>query len=422
MSMTETLQYPLLPHTSEAHEREQAHCAACPKLCRHTCPVADAEKRETVTPWGLMNALHFEGMGPRDSDVGELSYHCTGCRACQGFCKFHQDVPGALHTRRAEAFEHGEAPTTAKSLVAKFRSNGDNLYSRHLLDVVKEQVPEHLLRPDAKERIWIDCVTAARYPSLIRDIADIVALLDIPQVGFYIDEPGCCGLPLYDAGDLPGFLTHAKSVMAALGNCRRIYQLSPGCTHALRDVYRSLELSWDVEILPLIELLLPYLPGVQTAVAPPPPNTSGGETSSHAASNVPAPNEQGITGDATHLQGAYVYLAPCHLTRALGQNSAPEAWIRAVTDGPLRRARDEGTSTPCSGAGGSLPALLPETANAVTTRCLEQVNLAAGETLVVACSSSHRRLQTQTDAPIIHLFSLIAQHLRAHTPPRGGST
>ncbi len=93
-------------------EHEIATCTFCPKLCRFACPVAEAECRETVTPWGLMTRLddvrrETEALDP---ETAELLGHCTGCGRCAQICKHSNDVPGTLFDARAEAFEAGVLP------------------------------------------------------------------------------------------------------------------------------------------------------------------------------------------------------------------------------------------------------------------------------------------------------------------------
>ncbi len=84
--------------------RSQADtCTYCPKLCRFSCPVAEGEARETVTPWGLMSLLRLvdDGHVELTAEVGEVFFHCTGCLRCQTWCRHDHDLPTAMrHARR----------------------------------------------------------------------------------------------------------------------------------------------------------------------------------------------------------------------------------------------------------------------------------------------------------------------------------
>ncbi len=98
-----------------AHELET--CAFCPKLCRFACPVAEAEFRETVTPWGLMTRLDDLRRGGRqfDADLGELLSHCTTCGRCAEICKHSNDVAGTILAARATADRLGVLPDALRN-------------------------------------------------------------------------------------------------------------------------------------------------------------------------------------------------------------------------------------------------------------------------------------------------------------------
>ncbi len=83
-------------------EKAADYCAYCPKMCRFACPVADAEARETVTPWGLMSLLRAVGREqvPLTAETGEAFFHCTGCGRCQTYCVHKNDVAEAMVSAR----------------------------------------------------------------------------------------------------------------------------------------------------------------------------------------------------------------------------------------------------------------------------------------------------------------------------------
>lgn len=99
-------------HPFDAHERALTTCFACPKLCRFACPVAEAEGRETSTPWGLMTrAEHVRrGQVPLDRETAEALLHCTGCGRCTTFCRHGVDVAATIFDARAEAERAGLLP------------------------------------------------------------------------------------------------------------------------------------------------------------------------------------------------------------------------------------------------------------------------------------------------------------------------
>lgn len=99
-------------------------CTFCPRLCRHTCPVALATGREAATPTALMTAVWLAEQGRMDPALaGRATALCTSCQACQVHCKDHVPVPSLLASARgrllpAPAVERPGAPEGDGSLVA----------------------------------------------------------------------------------------------------------------------------------------------------------------------------------------------------------------------------------------------------------------------------------------------------------------
>lgn len=92
----------------KSHQSAYATCTFCPKLCRFACPVAEAECRETVTPWGLMTRADDVLRGASiDAATAEIWQHCTGCGRCTQICKHDTPVAEALYAARAQAAEEG---------------------------------------------------------------------------------------------------------------------------------------------------------------------------------------------------------------------------------------------------------------------------------------------------------------------------
>ena len=98
-------------HPFDPRTAELATCFACPKLCRFACPVAEAEGRETSTPWALMTRTEHVRAGrvPLDAGTAEIWEHCTGCGRCTANCRHRVDVAGTLALARAEAVRAGLA-------------------------------------------------------------------------------------------------------------------------------------------------------------------------------------------------------------------------------------------------------------------------------------------------------------------------
>lgn len=360
-------------HETRAAARQASLCAACPKLCRHTCPVAEATGREAYTPWALMSALHLESQGAHPAPV-ELSqdvYACSACRACQGFCHFHQDVPGVLHARRAKAFARDEAPESARALASRFHAWG-NLYQQGLHESVFSGLDPARLRPSAREIVWIDSATLSARPQIVHELLTLLNVLDLKEIGIWTGPYCCCGDPLYHAGDLDGFRLYASGVAKALSGFRRVYCTSPDCAETLRGVYPAVGIRVGPEVTALVALLDAHQSGLAAAL-----------------DARRATRKEGSSPSARSL-----LQVPCSLERGLGLGGAVRTLATLLLGYVPREAPGDATVPFCTGAGGALPELLPELAEQVGQRCLSRLGPAANERVLTACPKAARHLET----------------------------
>ena len=89
----------------EQHKRALEYCTYCPKLCRQSCPLANALGRETFTPQAKMQLLNLLRRKAIEWDAEYVTplFACTGCRLCQTYCRHGNDVASALGAGRAAA-------------------------------------------------------------------------------------------------------------------------------------------------------------------------------------------------------------------------------------------------------------------------------------------------------------------------------
>ena len=116
----------------EAETKAIDTCTTCPKLCRWACPVADAEARETTSPWNLMIASGFLKRGLATVDeLSDIPYHCTHCGACTEACLHKNDVPLVLSLTRARQLAGHVAPERVVEVCGHFGTAG-NAYGTRL--------------------------------------------------------------------------------------------------------------------------------------------------------------------------------------------------------------------------------------------------------------------------------------------------
>ncbi|MEZ4435198.1 MAG: (Fe-S)-binding protein [bacterium] len=311
--------------TAETHRAIVETCAFCPKLCRWACPVADAEGRETVTPWGLMTLVDdvARGRARLDAVTAEVFAHCTGCRRCQHVCKHDNEMPTALMAARAEAVAAGVAP------------RGWSAWA----EALPPQSPSLDALPAGGEAVLL----AGR-----ADEARIAASLALlAAAGRVVGRPVVGGRTLRDTGHRfvaagrPERAAAARAAVLATG-AKVVICLDAEDVEALRFGEPG-----GPRALHLVEALAGRLDALRPAVA-----------------------------------GDVLYLDACRLGRGLGLVDAPRALLQAVVRGAVHGAVTAGEAGSCCGAGAALPAVDPAAA-AATGAAMASESVTAGDDVPV---------------------------------------
>ena len=126
----------------EEYRKETDYCTYCPKMCRFSCPVAETELRETVTPTGKQTIVHLlrEGALELSEETVGIFFKCTGCMHCQQYCAHEIDVPRSLEAARTHAYNEGKTLPVVFNLAETMRKSGNPL-GRPLLPELKKLAP-----------------------------------------------------------------------------------------------------------------------------------------------------------------------------------------------------------------------------------------------------------------------------------------
>jgi Fe-S oxidoreductase len=331
-------------------------CTYCPKLCRFTCPVAEATGREALTPWGKMSEAFLveRRARPPDAALATAAYACSGCGRCGTFCRNHVDVPDTLSVARAVAVESGAAPLGIQALLEKFRRDGSPVGP---VEAALQMSGAEVASPSQTEVFFPGCVALAREPS------DVLAAQAVGRelssrlpVARAADR--CCGYPLFGAGDLTGFKAQARRVAARLTSVGKLIVGDPGCAHTFRNLYPKAGVKLHCDVVPLAEHLALSLPKLGAR----------------------APLRQRVT-----------FHDPCHLARSLDCTEPPRLLLRRAVKELVEPAHS-GAETLCSGGGGAMPWSMPEVAGAMAQVRADELAEAA-PLVVTACPTSKRALQ-----------------------------
>lgn len=361
--MTESRRLPLLAQ----HEDSLQRCGYCPKLCRATCPVAETEGRESVTPWGKMSAAWFMDRGnvPIEPDYASLAWACTGCHACTERCDHANRPAQVLVDARADLFGRGVAPAAAQAVVARF----DELEARAdaaaaVIDAGRGSGGTSEAGGAAGAAVLVGCAYLRDAPEVAADALAATEVLLGGVAGRRVTGHlvrGCCGLPLLHAGDRNGFERAARRLAARVRNASELVVVDPGCARALLVEYPQL----GVDIRrPKLFADLAAEGTARMKVAP--------------------------EGEAS---GPPRWHDPCQLGRGLGRYDEPRAVLEQVFGAvphEFARARE---AADCSGAGALLPVTRPETSAAIAESRIAEHRRLGGGTLVTGCASSLRRFR-----------------------------
>jgi Fe-S oxidoreductase len=223
------------------------------------------------------------------------------------------------------------------------------------------------IEPGAKTALLLGCTYLRHETTAARDaLRATVALLGSVRL-----LEGCCGAPLYWAGDSAGFAAAKAGIGRGLEGATRFVAVDPGCALLLRE----LGATTLVEVAARELRKLGRLPEL---------------------------------GDAAPVR----FQDSCQLGRGLGLYDPPRLLLARA----LGRAPDEfgwrREHATCTGAGGLLPAVMPETSASIAdARLAEHAGLGGG-TIVTACAAGLRHLRSR-GARVIDLHTVIRKAIDA---------
>lgn len=359
--------------STDVHRQAYATCAYCPKVCRFACPVSDATHNEALSTWGKMSEAHrvTQGLTTLDASGAQGLYACTGCMRCRSYCRHENEVGFALFDARERALQARVAPPGAESTARRF-SEHQNPFGRSLA----AEVSRHAAASPADVPFFPGCSSLAKRPELVEDALAVGRALEVP-LGVTAVSERCCGYPLYAAGDIKGFVAHAKRMASSLEPLPELVVLDPGCAYTFKVVYPR----HGVEVRAPVKTVYERFAAKLEA----------------APKKAPLPEK-------------VAYHDACHLGRGLGQYEEPRRLLRAAVS-EVAEAPDSREEGGCSGGGGLLPRTLPESSVAIALRQAGRV-APSGETVVTACPTS-RRMFERAGRKSEDVLSLVRRWLEA---------
>lgn len=349
------------------HRKEVSFCAYCPKLCRFSCPVSNADRKESHTPWGKMTAAyqHLTDARPLDASSGSAIYACTGCMRCRTNCRHGNEVGPALYAARSEAVASRVAPEAVERLELKFREGG--AFERSLQSAADRFIDQR------REGLayFPGCTALRKAPETVTAAIDAAAGFGVKLAVSPLSRL-CCGYPLWAAGLRTQFEKQARAFAEASADVRELVVGDPGCAWTLLRGYEELGIRLETKVVLLVDLLADRL--------------------EYAIGRAP-------------LQLDASYHDSCKLGRGLGRYEAPRRLLRAAV-GDFFEAAENRADAGCSGGGGVLPITMPETALEVARN--QAADQGAPAHAVVTVCPSARRMFEKAGATAYDLYSVLA--------------
>ncbi len=358
----------------DEYAREFAYCAYCPKLCRHACPVANAERRESVIPGAKMAAAHMmrESILPMNSEYASLFYACNGCGLCTEYCEHDIPVFRALYRARAEACDQGAQPKALDGFVDRFYRRNERLVRK-----LHQLVDEHYFVEDAQVAYMPGCDLVDHTPEVVGQTLDLFAAAGVDYVAIMESDLVCGGYPLWASGHLAEFRHVAEEMAERLNSYRKVVSACPSCVYLFKQVYPEMGVAVTAEIQHVTEFL---------------------DTVAHRF-------------DIPERRGSAYYHDPCYLGRNLGVFEPPRRLAGRVLS-ELVEFSDNREKSYCCGGGGLVTETAPDTAKAIAARRLEEPKESGGQTVVTACATCVRTLkQGDPNIEVIDLVTLLHRAL-----------
>ncbi|MFW5966401.1 MAG: (Fe-S)-binding protein [Persicimonas sp.] len=375
--MTET---PTEKSFGDPIDQETAYCTYCPKLCRFSCPAAEAEDRETATPWAMMRLFELvkDGAVAPSEEVAETFYHCMGCRRCQNWCLHENDVPLAMWAARAWMRQLGHVPEALEGFSKHFLRHNCPEGEPPEIPSVYDFDLEEVFDEEATVVYMPDCRVRTEQPERLVRIGLLLEMFHGTKLRLYTRRDGegfaCCGFPLLAAGDEAAFDEYLAQLETMLSgadlvvtDCAEMASLFTEGSSFYRDS--------PLEVVHIIEFLAERVDMLEPRVD--------------------------VQTEAMMLHDS------CFVGRQLELYEETRHLLSALCGGPLEEFSINRADAPCCGGPSHYPRIAPDASERCAAERLEQMEREGGETIVSGSSTCTRAFEgaggSQTALDVVEL-------------------
>ncbi len=358
------------------------YCTYCPKMCRFSCPVSEASRTETFTPWGKMEQAGWviDKAISLSPEIAVSAYQCTNCLHCQQYCEHDNDVPTALRVVRRVAVENYAAPDAVYALQERFAEH-NNPYGIDLIEPIKAAFPRIFSKKKKETAFLVSCHTLRFFPERVKTYFDLFEKLGLSGIQILESPVQCCGAPLHALGLQQDFAEVGEVQAQALRQYKTILTDGPECAYTLKETYREEGFPLKSRVWNLMEFLGPYLQHHNY-------RTRG------------------------KVKGRFAYHDPVFLARFLDLTRLPREILEQLTGFQPIELSFHDKDTLSSGGEGGYDWIFPELSERIARRTTEEVAGRGVGILVTACAKSEERFKRVAEGvEILDLYEFMNQHI-----------
>lgn len=338
------------------------HCYNCPNLCRHACPVADADQNEMSTPQAKMATMKLLSSKKMSwsKEAAMQAYKCSNCGDSTESCELNNPVASILDQFRILAFKKGMTPQSVYRYCEDFKYR-NNPYKVRLQEKLQKHLPSKSFEPSGVT-YFPGCTEIHHNVEAIGHTLQLFDKLKIGPTSVFDGAIQCCGYPLLMAGDVQGFKEHAEVMMHMLEEYPVIVSGAPACLFTLQQLYPAHGFPLKPRFVSVVEFL----------------DSCISQKNFHVRKGVPT---------------RVAYHDPCYLGRYMGVYESPRRILTTVSGEVPREFRRCREHSHCSGGGGLLPVSCPETAKKMAINRLNEFKETGASVLVTACPTCEHRFR-----------------------------
>ncbi len=349
----------------QPHRKSVSYCSACPKMCRFSCPVAQATGNESDTPTAkaLVVQQVMAGRLELTAATANTFYRCSECLHSRTHCEHKIEVADHFQAARVAATAAGVEPPKVRRVDQSIRLKG-NPFGADLLAAVADLVPPARRNARAAVAYFPGCVALVREPGIVRATVRLLEALGV-DFAVYAGADSCTGYPALSGGYPDTFRLQARRQRDGLDRYGTVITSCPACAHTLERRYPEHGFPLRGKVAHVTEFLTDHLSRLRRSPRAP--------------------------ADA-------VYHDPCFLGRYRRTTEPPRTLLGIGLGGAAREFARHRRDANCCGAGGLLPQSHPTIARAIARARLAEADAAGGRTIVTACPSCVRWLKTTDPA------------------------